>query len=135
MTERVRLPDTRESITRKITITHSRNGDGSTEELDIYVIVGLYPDGRPGEVFIRAGKIGGTISGLLDALAVCLSIGLQSGVPLDYFTVKLRGMRFEPSGAVNLPDARRTSSIVDAIMRWLESRFLSPDGAETHDDG
>jgi ribonucleoside-diphosphate reductase alpha chain len=129
MTERKRLPDTRQSVTRKLVIRHAVDpdaagtGPAATSDLDIYVTVGLYEDGAPGEVFIKAGKMGGTVSGLLDALSVSISLGLQSGVPLQSYTAKLRGMRFEPSGATPDPDIRIAGSIVDLIARWLDARF------------
>jgi ribonucleoside-diphosphate reductase alpha chain len=117
MTERKRLPDTRQSVTRKLTIRHAEG------ELDIYVIVGLYEDGTPGELFCKAGKMGGTVSGLLDALSISISLGLQHGVPLQSYTSKLRGMRFEPSGATPDPDIRIAGSIVDLVARWLDTKF------------
>lgn len=134
---RRRLPDTRKSVTRKLTIRYS-NSDGDDgapvmDDLDIYVIVGLYPEGNPGEVFLKAGRMGSTVSGLLDALAISLSIGLQSGVPLHRYTSKLKSMRFEPSGTTGDPDMRRVASIVDAVSRWLDSRF-NPQPEEAIDE-
>lgn len=124
MAERRRLPDTRQSVTRKISINHMTE-DGAKDVLDLYITVGLYDDGTPGEIFARAGKMGSTVSGLLDSVCICMSIALQSGVPLERFVSKLKGMRFEPEGSTNDPDIRRAGSMVDAIMRWLERRFLT----------
>jgi hypothetical protein len=67
--------------------------------------------------------MGTTVSGLLDAVGICMSIGLQSGVPLEWFTTKLKGMRFEPEGGTNDADIRHASSMIDAVMRWVEKRF------------
>jgi hypothetical protein len=96
------------------------------EEVRIYVQVGLYPDtGEVGEVFIKADRMGSSISGLLDALSMSISVGLQSGVPLRWFVDKMRNMQFEPAGSVvSDPDMRNVTSVVDAIARWLEKRFL-----------
>jgi ribonucleoside-diphosphate reductase alpha chain len=120
MSERRRLPDTRDSITRKIAIRHAAG------ETKIYITVGLYEDGKPGEVFLKADRMGTSISGLLDALAIALSIGLQSGVPLSHFTRKLANMRFEPEGQTGDPDLRYATSLVDVVARWLEKRFPEP---------
>jgi ribonucleoside-diphosphate reductase alpha chain len=119
VSERKRLPDTRRSITRKLTITYP-SPDGSMLVLKMYVTVGFYDDGAPGEIFIRADHMGSTVSGLLDALAVSMSIGLQSGVPINWYIDKLKNMRFEPEGPTNDPDIKRSTSIVDAVARWLE---------------
>lgn len=121
--ERRRLPDTRASVTKKISINHL-NEDQVVNTLDVYVTVGLYDDGSPGEIFVRAGKMGSTVSGLLDSVCICMSIGLQSGVPIDWFVTKLKGMRFEPEGTTSDPKIRRAGSMIDAIMRWLEMRFI-----------
>lgn len=103
-------------------------GKYSKEQLvttGLYVTVGCYPDGKVGEIFLKADRMGSTISGLLDALSMCISVALQSGVPLEWFTDKLKNMRFEPSGATNDPKLPRVTSIADALARWLEIKFPS----------
>jgi len=122
MPERRRLPNTRNSITARLLMRHSGG------ELKIYVTVGLYDDGKPGEIFLKADKLGSTVSGLLDALAISMSIGLQNGAPMDHFTSKLINMRFEPEGMVTLNDKSDfASSIVDAVGKWLDKKFPKPD--------
>jgi hypothetical protein len=104
-----------------------------TKIVRIYVQAGLYPDtGEVGEVFIKADRVGSTISGLLDALSMSMSVGLQSGVPLRWFVGKMRNMQFEPDGVVaDDPGLGRVTSIVDAVAKWLEKRFLGgQDGRE-----
>ena len=97
----------------------------ATESLRIYVQVGLYPDtGEVGEIFMKADRMGSAISGLLDALSMAVSVGLQSGVPLRWYVEKLRNMQFEPSGTLEGVPGRRVASVVDAVARWLEERFL-----------
>ncbi len=114
-TKRLRLPDTRDSITHKFTVdTHEG-----------YFTVGLYPDGTPGELFITMAKEGSTISGLLDSFGISISIGLQFGIPLKVFIEKFKHARFEPQGFTKNPDIRLAKSIVDYIARWLELRFLN----------
>jgi ribonucleoside-diphosphate reductase alpha chain len=113
---RTLLPDERKSITHHFEMAG----------MDGYVIVGLYSDGRPGELFIRTAKQGSTISGLLDALGIAVSLGLQYGVPLSHFTRKLQGMKFEPAGLCpGNEDVRVASSVVDYVFHWLEIKFKS----------
>jgi len=87
--------------------------------------VGMYEDGRPGEVFIKMSKEGSTLSGFMDGLALSLSIGLQYGVPLKATVDKLTNTRFEPSGFTQNPEIRYASSVLDYIARWLGGKFIS----------
>jgi ribonucleoside-diphosphate reductase alpha chain len=87
--------------------------------------VGMYEDGRPGEVFIKMSKEGSTLSGVMDGLALTLSIGLQYGVPAKVVVDKLINMRFEPSGITENPEIRFVSSILDYVGRWLGGKFIS----------
>lgn len=117
---RNRLPDTRESITRKFKIARPghRNGD-----LCMYVTVGLYPDGKPGEIFIRSDYTGSFASGSLDAVAMVLSMSWQYGVPFEPTVAKLRGMRFEPQGATGDLKYGIVKSPLDYVAKWLLDRF------------
>ena len=100
---RERLPDVRESVIHTFVIARPghRNGD-----LTMDVTVGLYPDGRPGEIFIRSDYTGSFASGALDAVATALSMAWQYGVPFKPTVEKLKGMRFEPQGATGDPKYR-----------------------------
>ncbi|MBA7679119.1 hypothetical protein ES703_87402 [subsurface metagenome] len=89
-----------------------------------YLHWGLKEDGRPGELFITASKQGSTTDGLLDAVAILISIALQSGVPLEKIVHKMRGRRFEPAGLTNNPEIPTTSSILDYIARYTQVKFL-----------
>jgi len=122
---RERLPSVRQSVTRKFKIARPghRNGD-----LRMYVTVGLYPDGRPGEVFIRSDLVGSFASGTLDAVAMVLSMAWQHGVPFRPVVEKLRGTRFEPQGATGDPEYGIVSSPLDYVARWLLRRFGGDDG-------
>src|SRR6266568_6206669 len=113
--QRRKLPDERKSITHKF-------GIGGHEG---YIIVGMYEEGTPGEVFIKMAKEGSTLSGFMDGLALSISIGLQYGVPLKAIVDKLTNTRFEPSGFTENPAIRYSSSVLDYIARWLGDRFLS----------
>ncbi len=107
------LPDERNSITHKF-----RVGDQEG-----YITVGLYDDGRPGEIFVKINKEGSTVSGLTDAVAKLASIALQYGVPLDELAPKMRNTRFEPYGPTGNPQVPWATSVVDYIFHWLQVRF------------
>ena len=111
---RERLPDTRQSITHKFNISGHEG----------YITVGLYPDGRPGELFITMAKEGSTIGGLMDCFGTAVSMSLQYGVPLEVYVNKFSHTRFEPMGFTKNPDIRIAKSLVDYIFRWLGITFL-----------
>ncbi len=113
--QRRKLPDERKSITHKFSI-------GGHEG---YIIVGMYGEGTPGEVFIKMAKEGSTLSGFMDGLALSISVGLQYGVPLKAIVDKLTNTRFEPSGFTENPAIRYSSSVLDYIARWLGGKFIS----------
>jgi len=112
---RHKLQEERASITHKFNI-------GGHEG---YIIVGLYPDGSPGEIFIKMAKEGSTVSGLMDSFALAVSIALQHGVPLKLFSDKFAHTRFEPSGWSGNSEIGFAKSIMDYIFRWLHLRFLT----------
>ena len=114
---RRKLPDTRQATTH-----HFRIAD-----YDGYITAGMYEDGSPGEVFMKMAKQGSTVSGLMDSLAICMSLALQYGVPLQTLADKLSHMRFDPSGFTGNPEIPMAKSIVDYVVRWLASQFLSED--------
>ena len=89
-----------------------------------YVTVGLFDDGRPGELFITMAKEGSTVGGMMDAFGTAISMSLQYGVPLTVLVNKFSHMRFEPMGHTNNPDIRIAKSLVDYIFRWLGITFL-----------
>ncbi len=115
-TSRRKLPDERKSITHKFWL-------GGHEG---YITVGMYDDGTPGELFIKMAKEGATLSGLMDGIALSISIGLQYGVPLKALVDKLMNTRFEPAGYTHNADIRFSSSVLDYIARWLGGKFISP---------
>jgi ribonucleoside-diphosphate reductase alpha chain len=112
---RCKLPDERRAITHKFSIAGHEG----------YITVGMYEDGRPGEIFLVMAKEGSTISGLMDAFATSVSIAFQYGVPLEALVEKFSHVRFEPSGFTKNPDIPYAKSITDYIFRWLASKFLS----------
>src|SRR5271156_1262624 len=112
---RHKLQEERASITHKFKV-----GDHEG-----YITVGLYPNGEPGELFVKMAKEGSTISGLMDSFALAVSIALQHGVPLKLFCEKFAHTRFEPSGWSTNPEIGYAKSIMDYIFRWLQLRFLT----------
>ncbi len=114
---RRRLPSERTAITHKFDIAGHEG----------YITVGLYPDGQPGEIFLKMAKEGSTVSGLMDTFATTVSVALQYGVPLRDLVNKFSHVRFEPSGFTGNGEIPIAKSIVDYIFRWLGSRFLSPE--------
>jgi ribonucleoside-diphosphate reductase alpha chain len=130
---REKLPEFRPSIDRRFEITYYEDdpetpGKQKQCELVIYVIAGMYDDGRLGEVFFRGAKLGTLLSGTLDSMATMMSIALQYGVPLQEMTKKWRGCQFGPAQAFGLkdPEFRKCTSIFDLIAQWLDLRF--PEG-------
>jgi ribonucleoside-diphosphate reductase alpha chain len=114
---RRKLPDERVAITHKF----------SVEGQEGYVTVGLYEDGKPGELFITMAKEGSTLSGVMDAFATAVSLTLQYGVPLEFLVNKFSHVRFEPSGWTNNAQIPYAKSVIDYIFRWMASKFLSPE--------
>ncbi len=117
--QRRRLPDERPSITHKFQVG----------EQEGYVTVGLYEDGRPGEVFLRVSKQGSTVNGLMESLGQVVSLALQHGVPLDSLASKMKNSRFEPAGLTVNREIPTATSLVDYVFRWLDRRF-NPDAQD-----
>jgi len=115
--QREKMPVERASVTHKFSV-------GGHEG---YITVGMYEDNRPGELFIKMAKEGSTLSGVMDGLALTISLGLQYGVPLKVFVDKLVNTRFEPSGISANPNIRFATSVLDYIARWLGGKFISSD--------
>jgi len=107
------LPKERQSITRKVKISGHK----------MFLTVGLYPDGKPGELFITMSQQGSFASGMADSFARMVSIGLQYGVPVDMIIRQLRHMRFAPMGYTGDSDITFASSISDYIAQWLKQTF------------
>lgn len=117
---RKRLPVTRNGLTHKLELAGT---DGQMH--DVYIIVGFFEDGCPGELFITTGKMGSTMRGMLDTIGIQTSLLMQYGVPLRVICEKLGRIAFEPSGKTNnaAPELSECSSIIDYIFRWLAHTF------------
>ena len=114
---RERLPKRRASQTTSFAV-------GGAEG---YLTAGTYEDGRLGEVFLKFGKQGSTLAGVMDAFSIVISIALQYGVPLETFVEKFTNMRFEPAGMTDDPDVRMAQSIMDYVFRRLALDYLDFD--------
>jgi len=112
---RKRLPKSRTSRTTSFTV-------GGAEG---YMTSGAHDDGQLGEVFLKLGKQGSTLAGVMDAFSIAVSIGLQYGVPLETYVSKFTNLRFEPAGLTDDPDVRMAQSIMDYIFRRLALDYLT----------
>jgi ribonucleoside-diphosphate reductase alpha chain len=117
---RKRLPQSRPSITTSFQV-----GDAEG-----YITAGSYPDDGLGEIFLKTSKQGSTLSGVMDAFSIAISIGLQYGVPLETYVSKFVNLKFEPSGMTNDPDIRFASSLLDYVFRRLALDYLPPETRE-----
>jgi ribonucleoside-diphosphate reductase alpha chain len=117
---RKRLPTSRPARTVSFRVGESEG----------YITAGEYPDDGIGEIFLKVSKQGSTLSGVMDAFAIAVSLGLQYGVPLEVYAEKFINMRFEPSGMTNDPDIRFTTSLMDYIFRRLGLEYLPPEKRE-----
>ena len=111
---RKRLPKSRPSSTTSFTV-------GGAEG---YMTASSYPDGGLGEVFLKLGKQGSTLAGVMDAFSISVSIGLQYGVPLETFVQKFTNVNFEPAGMTDDKDIRIAKSLMDYIFRRLALDYL-----------
>ncbi len=114
---RKRLPKSRPSRTTSFSV-------GGAEG---YMTAGSYPDDGLGEVFLKMGKQGSTLAGVMDAFSIAISIALQHGVPLETYVQKFTNLKFEPAGLTDDPDVRMAQSIMDYIFRRLALDHLSFD--------
>jgi ribonucleoside-diphosphate reductase alpha chain len=92
-----------------------------------YMTASSYPDDGVGEVFLKLGKQGSTLAGVMDAFSMAISVGLQYGIPLESYVAKFTNMRFEPAGITDDPDIRMASSVMDYIFRRLALDHLPYD--------
>jgi len=114
---RRRLPKKRPSETVSFTV-------GGAEG---YLTAGSYPDDGLGEIFVKLGKQGSTLSGVMDAFSMSISVGLQYGIPLEFYVSKFSNLRFDPAGMTDDPDVRIATSVLDYLFRRLALDHLPYD--------
>lgn len=107
------LPATRDSVTHKFAV------DGH----EGYLTIGLYPDGTPGELFLKISKEGSALSGMCQAFCRAFSLAIQHGLSVREAVTRFKGMRFEPLGTTNNPEIPKAESIVDYVAKYLELHF------------
>lgn len=121
---RERLPATRMARTDKFKIaTKDRVVKG-------WITVGFFPDGRPGELFIKMD--GSEFNGWTNSIGILTSLALQSGIPLQVIVDKMQFQQFEPSGMVVTGHSKihTAKSIVDYVFRWMGHEFIDGYGKE-----
>src|SRR2546430_5614349 len=89
-----------------------------------YLTAGSYPDDGLGEIFVKLGKQGSTLAGVMDAFSMSISVGLQYGIPLEFYVSKFMNQRFEPAGMTDDPDVRIATSVLDYLFRRLALDYL-----------
>ena len=109
---------------RSLALRPSRTTSFSVGGAEGYMTAGSYPDDGLGEVFLKLGKQGSTLAGVMDAFSVSISIGLQYGVPLEAFVSKYINMRFDPAGMTDDADIRIAQSVMDYLFRRLALDYL-----------
>jgi ribonucleoside-diphosphate reductase alpha chain len=114
---RRRLPKQRSATVTRFAVAGSEG----------YMTASTYPDDGLGEVFLKLGKQGSTLAGVMDAFSIAISVGLQYGIPLETWVAKFTNMRFEPAGITDDPDIRMVSSVLDYIFRRLALDHLPYD--------
>lgn len=113
LVSRKNLPVTRRSLTHKFAIARHEG----------YLTIGLYPDGTPGEIFIKMAKEGSTISGMCQAFCRAFSLAIQHGLSIEDAVVRFKGMRFDPMGPTSNPDIPEAHSIIDYVAKYLELHY------------
>jgi ribonucleoside-diphosphate reductase alpha chain len=114
---RKRLPKTRSATVTKFNVAGAEG----------YMTASTYPDDGLGEVFLKLGKQGSTLAGVMDAFSIAISVGLQYGIPLESYVAKFTNTRFEPAGMTDDPDIRIATSVMDYIFRRLALDHLPYD--------
>ena len=114
---RRRLPKTRSATVTRFDVAGAEG----------YMTASTYPDDGVGEVFLKLGKQGSTLAGVMDAFSMAISVGLQYGIPLESYVGKFTNMRFDPAGMTDDPDIRIATSMMDYIFRRLALDHLSYD--------
>jgi ribonucleoside-diphosphate reductase alpha chain len=114
---RKRLPKKRAALVTRFSVAGAEG----------YMTASSYPDDGLGEVFLKLGKQGSTLAGVMDAFSIAISVGLQYGIPLESYVAKFTNMRFEPAGMTDDPDIRMASSVMDYIFRRLALDHLPYD--------
>ena len=114
---RERVAVRRKATGRRPGFTHS----AKIGDIELYVTVNFYPDGRIAELFISTDKEGTVVKGLLASLSKAISNMLQYNIPPQEISRMLRGQQYEPSGFVSRhPYIKHASSISDLVSKIID---------------
>ncbi len=108
-------------------------------QMEGFLVIGVYPDGRCGEVFGRLGQGGSFGHGMFESFCKAFSVMLQWGVPLPNAIESFRNTAFDPSGFARVGDGteetdiKACKSVVDLMMRILEWLFPEENGYQIRD--
>jgi ribonucleoside-diphosphate reductase alpha chain len=117
------LPVERQSVTHKFELAGHEG----------YIIVGLYPDGTPGEILLHGfGKDGSFIQAMMGVWGKAMSNALQYGQPVHKLITNYLGTNFEPNGWTSSQDIPKATSIPDYIARWMALTFLSEEQRKSY---
>lgn len=120
---REKLPDKRTCVTQRLKV------NGTT----VHFSVGLYPDGRPGELFIDMHKNGTAVRAWCGSTAKLVSLMLQYGVPLSELVEALVGECTEPEQSVPVQGhelVTEATGVLDAVMRVMAQDYLHLERSE-----
>lgn len=120
-------PYTRASMTRKFEVPWDHKEGVPLTTLEVYLTVGLYPDGRPCDLLFWGGKMGDFPHGILNALAQATSLALQYGTPIQKIIKQWKSTQFPPAGFTGDQEFPRCTSLLDMIGKWMESKFAVND--------
>ncbi len=112
-----KMPEERKGITHKFTVAG----------MEGYITANTLPTGELGEIFLTVNQVGTIERGLINSLAIMISVALQHGVPLAKIVDKLKGMAFEPAGVTHNKAIPMVRSLADYLGRWLEEKYLKPE--------
>ena len=112
---KLKLPDTRQSVTHRAVIY------GKDGKVKFFFTLGFYEDGKPGELFLHMDQSGSTLDGFADAWSTAFSMCLQLGAPMKSLIKKFGHQDFEPRGMTDNPDLRMAQSVIDYVVRWIET--------------
>ena len=102
----------------------------------LHVLVGDYPDGRPGQITFLSFKAGSTLKALLEITGIDASKALQRGVHLEDVISGWAGQEFKPNGLVSgHPYIKTALSPLDFAQKLLLLEYMGKtDLAETEID-
>ncbi len=116
-THKAGIPVREKASGRRRGYTHS----AKIGDIELYVTVNFYPNGKIAELFISTDKEGTVVKGLLASLSKAISNMLQYNIPAKEIARMLRGQQYEPSGFVSRhPYIKHATSISDLVSKIID---------------